>query len=96
MENLIRYDEFLGDMLLTRADGIAQRFYSMTFSPRQTKLLHRLLNGFTGNLTTSKWTKIAKCSSDTALRDMQDLVDKKILSKAAGGGRSTHYRLTDF
>jgi Fic family protein len=46
------------------------------FNPRQTKLLNRLLDGFTGNLTTSKWAKIAKCSSDTALRDIQHLVNK--------------------
>lgn len=76
------------------------RFWSkqanVTFNARLTKLLHRLLNGFTGKLTTAKWAKIAKCSSDTALRDVQDLMHKNILRKAEGGGRSTNYFLTNF
>lgn len=153
-----RMTRALTDMLLARADGIAQRFYSMSsqiraernsyysilektqkgtldvtewltwflnclmnaliasddvlekvlfkhhfwnqhadevFNPRQIKLLNRLLEGFTGNLTTSKWAKIAKCSSDTALRDIQDLIDKQVLRKAGAGGRSTHYVLSE-
>ena len=60
---------------------------------RQKKILNKLLDGFTGNLTTSKWAKIAKCSQDTALRDIQDLIDKGILLKLNSGGRSTQYEL---
>ena len=144
------------DMLLTRADGVAQRYYSMssqiqkerkdyyrilelsqkgtvditmwldwfltcllnalnssdevlskvlykhkfwnkyakyTLNARQILLLNKLLDGFKGKLTSSKWAKIAKCSSDTALRDIQDLMAKKILRKEAAGGRSTSYEL---
>jgi len=60
---------------------------------RQKKVLNKLLDGFTGNLTTSKWAKIGKCSQDTALRDIQDLIDKGILQKSSSGGRSTKYEL---
>ncbi|MCO5230900.1 MAG: Fic family protein [Chitinophagales bacterium] len=58
---------------------------------RQQKMLNKLLDGFKGNLTTSKWAKITKTSQDTALRDITDLVKKGILVKANSGGRSTHY-----
>ena len=58
---------------------------------RQKIILNKLLDGFNGNLTSSKWAKITKCSQDTALRDIQDLITKGILKKAASGGRSTHY-----
>lgn len=146
------------DMLLTRSDGIPQRFYSMSAqirkerkayyqilektqkgtvditrwlewflncllnslyssdetlskvifkhrfwnsnvsrvsNERQKLLLNMILDGFDGKLTTSKWAKIAKCSTDTALRDIQDLMSKGILSKTPGGGRSTSYELVD-
>lgn len=64
-----------------------------TMNARQVKVLTRMLDGFEGNLTSSKWAKLAKTSPDTALRDMQDLMEKKVLKKAASGGRSTHYTL---
>lgn len=146
----------IADMQLTRADGSAQRFYSMsaqirkernayydalertqrgdlnitewldwfmgcldralsateetlvsvlkkarywewlatkTLNERQRLLLNKLLDGFTGKLTSSKWAKIAKCSQDTALRDIQQLVDQGILEKEDAGGRSTSYGL---
>lgn len=60
---------------------------------RQRTILNKLLDNFEGNLTTSKWAKIAKTSQDTALRDITDLVNKGILVKANSGGRSTHYIL---
>jgi len=60
---------------------------------RQQKIINRLLDGFDGKLTTSKWAKINKCSQDTALRDIQDLIKKDILQKEASGGRSTNYEL---
>jgi Fic family protein len=146
----------IADLQLSRADGTAQRFYSMTaqirkernsyytmleqtqcgslditgwlewflqcisgallasedilsavlkkasfwkdhattiFNKRQVLLLNKLLDGFDGNLTSSKWAKIAKCSQDTALRDIQDLIEKKVLIKEDAGGRSSHYIL---
>jgi Fic family protein len=60
---------------------------------RQRKLINKLLDGFDGKLTSSKWAKIAKCSKDTAIRDINDLIHKNILRKEAAGGRSTNYEL---
>lgn len=60
---------------------------------RQQKIIKRLLDGFDGKLTTSKWGKINTCSQDTALRDIQDLIKKDVLQKEASGGRSTNYEL---
>lgn len=61
---------------------------------RQIKVLNRLLDGFEGKLTSRKWAALAKCSQDTAIRDIRDLLDKGLLCKGEGGGRSTHYVLT--
>lgn len=66
---------------------------SAAINERQRLLINKLFDGFEGNLTSSKWAKIAKCSADTALRDIQDLIDKKILKKGEEGGRSTNYVL---
>lgn len=60
---------------------------------RQRLMLNKLLDGFEGKLTSSKWARIAKCSQDTAIRDIQDLINKGILRKEAEGGRSTNYEL---
>lgn len=146
----------IGDLLLTRADGSPQRFYSLSaqiqrerkayydilertqkgdmdvtawlmwflaallkaveqahttldqvlakakfwqwasaipMNERQIKVLNRLLDGFEGKLTTSKWAALAKCSQDTALRDITELLQQEVLQKAAAGGRSTHYEI---
>lgn len=146
----------IGDLLLTRADGSPQRFYSLSaqiqrerkayydileqtqkggmdvtawlkwflaellkaveqahttldqvlakarfwawaaaipMNERQIKVLNRLLDGFEGKLTTSKWAALAKCSQDTALRDITELLQHDVLQKAAAGGRSTHYEI---
>lgn len=148
----------IGDLLLARADGTSQRFYSLSaqiqreraayydilertqrgskevtewlawflnalhravdhahlnldavlakarfwhhwamlpLNERQVKLLNRLLDGFDGKLTSSKWAAIAKCSPDTALRDINDLLARGVLRKTDGGGRSTGYALDD-
>jgi len=69
------------------------KFASEISNNRQILLINKLLDNFTGQLTTSKWAKIAKCSQDTALRDIQDLLNKKILQKNPSGGRSTNYKL---
>lgn len=65
----------------------------LIINERQQKMLHKLMDNFEGNLTTSKWAKITKTSQDSALRDISDLVNKGILIKANSGGRSTHYVL---
>lgn len=146
----------LSDMLLARADGIPQRFYSMsaqimnerkeyyiqleraqrgnmditswlvwflnclyrsilnsdvilektvkkykywqhakefTLNERQQKMLNLLLDDFKGKLTSSKWAKITKCSTDTALRDIQNLINNGLLKKNDAGGRSSSYSL---
>jgi Fic family protein len=62
---------------------------------RQRDILNRLLDGFDGKLTSSKWAKIEKCSPDTALRDINELVARGILAKDVGGGRSTSYSLAE-
>ncbi len=62
---------------------------------RQKRMLNKLLDGFAGKLTTSKWAKINKCSQDTALRDIQYLIEKGIMQKENAGGRSTNYELTE-
>ena len=60
---------------------------------RQRLVINRLLDGFTGPLTTGKYAKLAKCSNDTSLRDIQGLLERGILIQNPGGGRSTSYRL---
>ncbi|MEW5992799.1 MAG: Fic family protein [Pseudomonadota bacterium] len=72
-----------------------QRFAGTPMNQRQVKLLNRMLDGFEGKLTTSKWAAIAKCSPDTALRDINELLAHGVLRKAAAGGRSTHYELNE-
>ncbi len=70
-----------------------ERFAKEPLNKRQIKVLNRLLDGFEGKLTTSKWAKIAKCSQDTAYRDILDLIERGALQKDPGGGRSTSYSL---
>jgi Fic family protein len=68
---------------------------NMDFNPRQRAMLVRLLEGFVGKLTASKWARIQKCSPDTALRDINDLMARGVLRRDAGGGRSTAYVLEE-
>lgn len=68
-----------------------EKHASTILNERQILIINKLLDDFFGKLSTSKWAKIAKCSQDTALRDIQDLIKKKILLKETGGGRSTSY-----
>lgn len=60
---------------------------------RQKMMLNKLLDDFEGKMTTGKWSKIAKCSPDTALRDIQSMIDQHILEKEDAGGRSTSYKI---
>lgn len=70
-----------------------QQWSDVPMNERQIKLLNRLLDGFEGKLTTGKWGKIAKCSTDTALRDITTLMNHGVLQKLDAGGRSTSYEL---
>ena len=65
----------------------------MEVNERQRKLINMQFDGFFGKLTSAKWAKIAKCSQDTALNDINDLVSKGVLVKSPSGGRSTNYTL---
>lgn len=82
------------DAVLRKA-RLWQRWSAIPMNERQVKLLNRLLDGFEGKLTSSKWAAIAKCSTDTALRDITELIALGILRKTVGGGRSTAYELVD-
>lgn len=82
------------DSVLTKA-RFWQRWVATPLNERQAKVLNRLLDGFDGKLTSSKWAAIGKCSADTALRDINDLLARGVLRKIAGGGRSTGYELND-
>ena len=68
-----------------------ETYSETTFNERQKKLINMLFDGFFGKLNTSKWAKIAKCSTDTALNDINGLVKKGVLKKSEEGGRSTNY-----
>ena len=68
-----------------------ERFAREPFNERQIKVLNRLLDGFEGKLTSSKWATLAKCSQDTAYRDIMNLVERGALRRDPGGGRSTSY-----
>ncbi len=72
-----------------------ERYKDTPFNHRQQQILNRLFDNFIGVLNTSKWAKITKCSQDTALRDIQDLISKGILIKENKGGRSTTYILAE-
>ena len=93
------------DRALSGAEGILgtvlkkaefwKRYGTSSMNDRQRDMVNRLLDGFTGKLTSSKWAKIEKCSPDTALRDITDLVNRGVLKRDAAGGRSTSYSLSD-
>ncbi len=70
-----------------------QHVTGASLNERQVKVLNRLLDGFEGKLTSSKWAALAKCSPDTALRDLTELVALGVLQRSQSGGRSTSYEL---
>lgn len=69
------------------------KYSGVNINDRQRKILNLLMDDFDGVLNTTKWAKIGKCSQDTALRDIQDLIEKGILVKSLQGGRSTNYEM---
>ena len=91
LEALKSSDEILCSVL--KKANFWQKNAQVIINERQKVIINKMLNEFNGKLTTSKWAKISKCSSDTALRDIQDLVNKGILIKEGSGGRSTNYEL---
>ena len=94
--------ECLDRALLATDDTLADvmkkaRFWDehsgINFNERQHLMLNRILDGIEGKLTSSKWAKMAKCSQDTAIRDIHDLINRGVLIKEESGGRSTSYAL---
>ncbi|MGC3992037.1 MAG: Fic family protein [Chthoniobacteraceae bacterium] len=78
-----------------RKAAVWQRINQLPVNERQRQVINRLLDGFEGKLTSSKYSKLVKCSSDTALRDIKALVESGILKQEEGGGRSTSYALVE-
>jgi Fic family protein len=90
---LVATDETLATIM--KKATFWDRHSLISLNDRQKLMLNKLLDGFDGKFTSSKWAKIAKCSSDTAIRDINDLLEKEVLVKEAAGGRSTSYILKD-
>lgn len=81
-------------VIVLRKARFWESYAGTPFNDRQRLILNKLLDGLEGKLTSSKWAKLAKCSQDTALRDILNLVERGILVKNPAGGRSTSYSLT--
>ena len=81
--------------LVFRKADLWKRHSAAPLNERQRDIVNRLLDGVEGKLTSSKWAVIEKCSPDTALRDIADLIERGLLKKDEGGGRSTSYSLAD-
>ena len=78
-----------------RKARVWERINQSPVNNRQRKVINRMLDDFKGHLTTSKYAKLAKCSNDTALRDIRELLARGIVAQNSGGGRSTSYRIAD-
>lgn len=87
-----RADEALSGVM--HKARVWEKINAAPVNERQRKVINRLLDGFEGKLTSSKYSKLAKCSEDTALRDIKLLVERGILLKNEAGGRSTNYSLS--
>jgi Fic family protein len=88
---ILATEETLNDIILKAK--FWEKHAKTIFNSRQQLMLNKLMDGFDGNLTSSKWAKMTKSSADTALRDIQDLISKNVLTKTSGGGRSTSYEV---
>ncbi len=104
-EWLIWFLNCLYRALESSAESIKKVLYKTEFwdkhkdtalNTRQRLMINKLFDGIEGKLKSSKWAKITKCSSDTALRDIKDLMEKGILKQEESGGRSTNYELNEF
>ena len=92
-KSLLATDEILKDVL--QKSDFWKNNAQTILNERQKLMLNKILDGFDGKVTSSKWAKICKCSSDSALRDIQDLITKNVLKKEESGGRSSAYELVD-
>jgi len=90
---LARAETDLANVL--RKAKVWERMNEAPVNERQRKVINRLLDGFEGKLTTSKYARIVKSSEDTALRDIKNLIDRGVLVRNEGGGRSVSYRLAE-
>lgn len=92
---LLRAIDFSDKLLqnIIYKDQFWNKHAKVSLNKRQIIILNMLLDDFNGVLNSSKWAKIAKCSQDTALRDIQDLIEKEILIKSEQSGRNTNYEL---
>jgi Fic family protein len=79
---------------LTRAD-FWDKHKDVSFNARQRRMVNMLMDDFKGKVTTAKWGKITKCSHDTALRDITDMIEKGVLAQNNAGGRSASYLLVE-
>jgi len=90
--NALKLSDAILSTILNKASFWNQHAKTI-INERQKKMINKLLDGFEGKLTSVKWAKISKCSKDTAIRDINDLISKEILQKESSGGRSTNYVL---
>ena len=90
--NALKSTDIILTKVLFKAD-FWTKHSKTNLNERQKKLINKLLDGFEGKMTSSKWAKIAKCSKDTAIRDINDLIYKDLIQKETAGGRSTNYEL---
>jgi Fic family protein len=95
LKNAMLATEHITKKILHKAE-FWRRHEHTPISERQRLMLNKLFDGFEGKLQTSKWAKITKTSTDTALRDIKDLVEKNILQQTDDGGRNANYELADF
>ncbi len=95
LTNALKSTDTILNRVLFKAD-FWTRNVETVMNERQKKLLNKILDGLEGKLTSSKWAKMAKCSKDTAIRDINDLISKNIIQKEEAGGRSTYYELKKY
>lgn len=94
LENAIVLASCIIEQTLLKA-AYWDNFRNIEINERQRKVINRLWDGFEGKLTSSKWAKICGCSQDTALRDINDLIEKGMLRDSGEGGRSANYLLPE-
>ena len=94
LQNALLETEKITNMILQKAE-FWSKHQSMELNNRQRIMLNKLLDGFKGKLKTAKWAKIAKCSHDTALMDIKDLIEKNILRQENGNGKNTYFVFAD-
>ena len=94
LQTAIEHADTALDSVLAKA-RFWQRWAGTPLNARQQKVINRLLDGFDGKMTSSRWASITRYSADTALRDINDLLARGLLRRTAGGGRSTGYELAE-